>query len=692
MRSTRQDETRRPASTAPPVPAAKDDRGATDMHAEHAEHPAHPGRLAVVVPVFNEAAGIQATLIALASQRDGDFDAVFVDNNSTDESAELIRRFAASRGLDRWRVISEPLKGTGAAADTGMRAAAAAGATLLARTDADCVPRSDWTASVRHALTPREYGGAGLELVGGELLARRDEGVPVLTRTGLRLAVHLAETFGRWRPGNRDPQALGPYMMAAGCNVGITAKMYAKAGGFPRTRIEDLHEDRALVNAVRRLTPRYARRRDVVVFGSSRRVQAWGLVNTLLWYKDHAYKPPLVDIREVVANSRPPRTSVKAAQRQDRRLLLAAHPLAFRVLDAVPGPVRRLGRLGVMVKDPELLRSVLLDTQTFHKNGPGSPADLWTPVLGPSVLLNMEGQDHAVLRRRLAPLFAPAAVDQLVLEALGPATQRLRERLAAGEDVDLVEHAKHAASAVISRLVGLPAGVVDDEFFRRTSQITGYVSLARRSLTPAQAASAREVMSELGDHAARAYAGDESTVPGRMRALGLSEEEARGAVGAFVLTGTETLVSFVPRMAALLIDSGWRDRIAADPGLAPAAIAEALRVSTPTPMMLRSVAAPSSIGQVLVRPGDRILLGTYWANRPLADFDPSADTAACLKQLWFGAGPHFCLGAPLAMAQIRLALGPLLEATELRVQRRRASRRVLIPAYAELVVRAGGRA
>jgi hypothetical protein len=85
--------------------------------------------------------------------------------------------------------------------------------------------------------------------------------------------------------------------MAAGCNVGITAELYLACGGFPRTAIEDLHEDRALVNAVRRITADYQRRGDVVVFGSSRRVQAWGLRRTLLWYKDHAYRPSLVDIR-----------------------------------------------------------------------------------------------------------------------------------------------------------------------------------------------------------------------------------------------------------------------------------------------------------------------------------------------------------------------------------------------------------
>jgi len=249
-------------------------------------------RLAVVVPVYNEEAGIRATLEALGAQLDSDFDVVFVDNNSTDNSVRVIRSFVESRGLRRWSIVTEPLKGTGAAADTGMRAAIAAGAVLLARTDADCLPRNDWTMSLRKAMTVD-----GLRLVGGELVPRHDEGLSTLRRVVLRAAVELAEAFGRIRPGNRDPSYKGPYMMAAGCNVGITAELYEAAGGFPRTAIEDLHEDRALVNAVRTITGDYARRRDVVVFGSSRRVNAWGLKNTLLWYKDHAYKPAHVDIR-----------------------------------------------------------------------------------------------------------------------------------------------------------------------------------------------------------------------------------------------------------------------------------------------------------------------------------------------------------------------------------------------------------
>ncbi|MFI9816505.1 glycosyltransferase [Saccharothrix variisporea] len=244
----------------------------------------------VVVPAYNEEHGIRKTLEALAAQQDPDFTLVVVDNGSTDSTVDVVRRFAEEHAL-RLEVVHEPQKGTGAAADTGMRHAIAQGATWLARTDADCLPAPDWTARVKAAFAD------GLRLVSGQLLPREDEGLPAATRWALVAAVEVASLFGKLRPGNRDPRYRGPYVMTAGCNMAITAELYAQAGGFPRSRIEDLHEDRALVNAVRLHTRAYGLRRDVVVRGSSRRVRAWGLRKTLAWYADHRYRPDVVDIR-----------------------------------------------------------------------------------------------------------------------------------------------------------------------------------------------------------------------------------------------------------------------------------------------------------------------------------------------------------------------------------------------------------
>jgi glycosyltransferase involved in cell wall biosynthesis len=252
-----------------------------------------PGRdLWVVIPAFNERATLPATLAALLAQRDSEFTVLVVDNASTDGSADLVRDFARQHPDLDLRVVPEPTKGTGYACDTGMRHAIAAGARWLARTDADCLPDPEWTAIVRQAL------GSGLEMVTGRLRPRRDEvRLKAWEKWLLPAVIGFCATFGRFRPSNRDPKYLGPYMMSPGSNLALTASLYERCGGFPRTSIEVEHEDRTLVNRVRMVTAAYGRRRGMVVYGSVRRLRAYGLVGTLAWYLDHRNKPSEVDIR-----------------------------------------------------------------------------------------------------------------------------------------------------------------------------------------------------------------------------------------------------------------------------------------------------------------------------------------------------------------------------------------------------------
>ncbi|WP_338887980.1 glycosyltransferase family A protein [Rhodococcus sovatensis] len=245
----------------------------------------------VIVPAYNEEVGIFDTLASLAVQQDPSFTLLVVDNGSTDGTRAVVTEFARENPRMRTEIVSEPVKGTGAAADTGMRYAIAAGAELLARTDADCLPAPDWTVQIRRGFD------SGLLLLSGDLRPRTDEGVGRGRVLMVRAAVELASFVGKYRSGNRDPSYLGPYVMTPGCNMAITAELYVEAGGFPRTCIEDLHEDRALVNAVRRVTRRYGRCRAMRVYGSQRRVKAWGIVKTLQWYADHRFRPELVDIR-----------------------------------------------------------------------------------------------------------------------------------------------------------------------------------------------------------------------------------------------------------------------------------------------------------------------------------------------------------------------------------------------------------
>lgn len=374
----------------------------------------------------------------------------------------------------------------------------------------------------------------------------------------------------------------------------------------------------------------------------------------------------------------------------ESRIQLGAHPFAYPFVRGLAriGPVVRVPGLGVVVSDATLAHEVLGDQTTFTKTGPGSPADLWTPVLGPSVLLNMEGEEHRALRRRIAGLFVASYVQRLCDKALSAPLAVLTRRLRDGERVEFVDVVQRLVGAVIATLVGLPpdpATVLS--VYHRGTAVTSMVRLGRRRLSPRQVATAQRTMAELTAPASIAYAaGDPDTVPGRLRELGMTEPEARGAVAALVLTGTETLVSYLPRLVALAHDTGWLDRLRSEPARTDAVVAEALRVTVPSPVMLRSVAARGRVGRVAVRPGDRVVIATISCARAFGDFDPERPQPPQLRRLWFGAGPHFCLGAPLAMAEIAAVFGAVRAVPGVRVVQRRVARRVLIPGYARLVL------
>jgi len=247
--------------------------------------------LYVVVPLHNEAQGIETTLQALAGQLDGNFSLVLVDNCSTDGSVKIVERFTRENPFLRMAIVREPIKGTGTASDTGFRYAISRGAQWIARTDADCLPAPDWTQKLKTA-----FGDEGLEFVAGRILPRLDEDPLTPWRRLIMTAMlWIAENYGKIH--RRGPQFRYPYFLAAGNNLAISASLYQQCGGFPRTSLEELNEDRALSEKVRTMTTRAARRDNLIVRNSTRRVRAYGVINTLRWYRNRGYHPEVVDIR-----------------------------------------------------------------------------------------------------------------------------------------------------------------------------------------------------------------------------------------------------------------------------------------------------------------------------------------------------------------------------------------------------------
>jgi glycosyltransferase involved in cell wall biosynthesis len=254
--------------------------------------------LAVIVPARNEERLLPGLLSALAAQQDPSFTVVLVDNDSRDGTAQMARSFA---DLHRWpspgnldiSIVSEISPGAGTAADTGFRHAIAAGAVLLARTDADCLPAPDWTATIRRHFL------AGAEMICGRSLPRRDEHPNLFERHLYPAAVRTTALYGRWRRAHRTPDFQAPYVLVHGHNLALTADLYVRAGGTPRERLIDGSEDVTLLNRCRRVSSRILRAEDVVVESSLRRLRAWGPRKTLLWHWDRRYRPAPheVDVR-----------------------------------------------------------------------------------------------------------------------------------------------------------------------------------------------------------------------------------------------------------------------------------------------------------------------------------------------------------------------------------------------------------
>ena len=94
-------------------------------------------RFSVVVPFFNCQRYLEKCIQALLEQTypSAHYEVIMVDNNSTDDSARIVRKYP------RIRLLSELKQGAYAARNLGV---SSAGGDVIAFTDPDCVPAPDW--------------------------------------------------------------------------------------------------------------------------------------------------------------------------------------------------------------------------------------------------------------------------------------------------------------------------------------------------------------------------------------------------------------------------------------------------------------------------------------------------------------------------------------------------------------------
>ena len=144
----------------------------------------------------------------------------------------------------------------------------------------------------------------------------------------------------------------------------------------------------------------------------------------------------------------------------------------------------------------------------------------------------------------------------------------------------------------------------------------------------------------------------------------LSDDELVASCILLLFAGHETTTNHIANgLLGLLRFPEERDRLHADPGLAPAAVEELLRYDGPNGAQVRIVQQEHELHGKRLRPGERVFILLNAANRdPRAYEDPDRVDLARNgpPHLAFGFGLHICLGFPLARLEGQIALPAVL--------------------------------
>ena len=307
-------------------------------------------------------------------------------------------------------------------------------------------------------------------------------------------------------------------------------------------------------------------------------------------------------------------------------------------------------------------------------------------------LLEREGEPHTRLRRLVAGAF-----DRGHTARLAPWVRRRADELVAalaariddgatGADADLVAGvAEPLPVQVIGELLGVPESERgplrdwSDAIVRMYEPDPGPDGRARAERAATEfVAQLRELTARPGEGlvadllAVCEVDGTESSGSGTSigtessgSGTTMSADELVGTAALLLMAGHEATVNVIGNAVhALLAHPGDWARLCADPALVPTAVEELIRFDAPLQLFERTATADTTVAGFGVPAGTRVgaLLGA--AARDPAEFarPDSLDLSRSPNpHLGFGAGAHYCLGAPLARLEIAATLHALRE-------------------------------
>ena len=274
-------------------------------------------------------------------------------------------------------------------------------------------------------------------------------------------------------------------------------------------------------------------------------------------------------------------------------------------------------------------------------------------------LISIDPPRHRQLRALATQAFTPRAVAALE-PRIGAIVAELLDALGSRTTFDMIgDFAYPLPVIVIAELLGIPPAERDR--FKRWSDAV--ISFGGYS-----------VMQEMGTYFRRMFAERRAAprddlitrlMEAQIDGQHLKEIELLGFCVLLLVAGNETTTNLLGN-ALLCFDEHphvWEE-LRAQPALVPGAIEEVLRFRSPVQAMFRVVKQPTELGGQRLEPGSAVVAWIGSANRDEEQF-PAADRfdihRTNTRSLAFGHGIHFCLGAPLARLEARVALTEMLQ-------------------------------
>ena len=273
-------------------------------------------------------------------------------------------------------------------------------------------------------------------------------------------------------------------------------------------------------------------------------------------------------------------------------------------------------------------------------------------------MMENEPPEHPRLRRPVARAFNRGHVERLrprVRELAG----RLLDEVDGADGFDVIAaYAEPLPVLVIAELLGVPASHTDD--LRRWSQaiVRMYEVAPSPGVVDAAVAAATDFAALVRDLVAARRDRPAGDLISDLADTELTDDEVVAAVVLLLNAGHEASVNVFGNGLVAMLGGGLRP--GPDAGLA---VEEMLRFDSALQLFERTATADVEVAGVPVPAGTKIaaLLGA--ANRDPAVFDRPDEMDLARDpnpHLAFGAGVHFCLGAPLARMELVESLPALL--------------------------------